>query len=310
MSNLRGETGAFALPGPDDAERETRHQVLATLLAAYADNEVPAETASQIDAHLLGCARCRREIDAHRALRLTLEQDAIPAASAALRTRILSGIAAAAPPQRDPLKVASDTRLLRGAASRGAAWWRARSRAARGALLLAGVATITAVGSVLRNAVHDARASATPQLSEVAVPSLPLFGLVLDDYRRVTAHDLPGRSRDLATVRQAVPFPVEALTMSGLRLLAAWTTDLDGEPAAVLAYRWRDQLVLQYVVSEQQLFRPSEVRRAFAGGRLLAARAGEQSMIAWPTVAGGALIVGELPVAELARVRAVAASPK
>ncbi len=304
MSNVRGETGAFSLPDPDnEAERERRHQVLATLLAAYADGEVPIETASHIDAHLLGCVRCRRELDVHRALRRTLARDSIPAASAELRTRILAGIDAAPPPA--PARVATT-----GPWSVSATWWRDQTRVVRGALALAAVGLLASLALAIGNGAIDRREPSATPLAEVAVPSLPLFGQVLEDYRLVSAHDLPGRSRDLATVREAVPFPVEALSLAGLRLLATWTTDLDGEPAAVLAYRWRDQLVLHYVVSEQQLFRPSEVRRAFAGGRLLAARAGAQSMIAWPTAAGGALIVGELPIEELARVRAAAAGPR
>ena len=61
MSDLHLNFGAQPHERPDtDDVREARHQVLATLLGAYADGELPAETASQIDAHLLGCARCRR----------------------------------------------------------------------------------------------------------------------------------------------------------------------------------------------------------------------------------------------------------
>ena len=48
--------------------REARHQVLIELLAAYADRELPAETTSQIDAHLVGCARCRSELAVHQGL--------------------------------------------------------------------------------------------------------------------------------------------------------------------------------------------------------------------------------------------------
>jgi hypothetical protein len=141
----------------------------------------------------------------------------------------------------------------------------------------------------------------------VALPTLTLFSEVVDDYRRVTATDLPGRSRDLATVRAAMPFPVNALLTPELRLIGAWTTDLRGEPAAVLAYRWNDKLVLQYVVSEQLLFRPADVRRAFASGHHLAARSGVQSVIAWPATASGELLVADLDLTQLATLRATIA---
>ena len=54
------------------AARENQHQVLIDLLGAYADGELPPETTSQIDAHLVGCVRCRRELAVHRAMRRRL----------------------------------------------------------------------------------------------------------------------------------------------------------------------------------------------------------------------------------------------
>src|SRR5450756_2212640 len=88
--------------------------------------------------------------------------------------------------------------------------------------------------------------NSAPPASIVSASSVPLFASALADYRKVTRGDLPGRARDLAVVRDAMPFPVQTLQAPGLRLLAAWTTSLDGEPTAVFAYRWNDQVVLQY----------------------------------------------------------------
>lgn len=290
MSDNVSNTGAFAIPRPDnDGDREVRHQVLATLLGAYADGEVPTETASQIDAHLLGCVRCRRELEVHRALRLRLESEPIPAASVALRERIAAGMTAES--------IVSTVVVASPAPRLASATFSMRTR------LLLGAAAVIVVASgawLLRSA---QQAALTP-VTVVALPTLTLFSEVVDDYRRVTATDLPGRSRDLATVRAAMPFPVHALLSPELRLLGAWTTDLHGEPAAVLAYRWNDNLVLQYVVSEQLLFRPADVRRAFANGHHLAAHSGAQSVIAWPATASGELLVADRSVNELAALRA------
>jgi hypothetical protein len=132
-----------------------------------------------------------------------------------------------------------------------------------------------------------------------AVGSVPLLRDALADYRRVVAGDLPGRARDLDAVRSAVSFPIEPLEAPGVRLLAAWTTDLAGEPAVVLAYRWDDRIVLQYIVSDERFFLHPAVRRAVAGGGLLAAHDGTQGIIAWPTASAGTLLIAELPPEQL-----------
>jgi pimeloyl-ACP methyl ester carboxylesterase len=129
----------------------------------------------------------------------------------------------------------------------------------------------------------------------VPVTSIPLLRDALADYRRVVASDLPGRARDLDAVRRAVPFPVEPLHLSLVRLLAAWTTELGGDPAVVLAYRWDDRIVLEYVVSEQRFFQHPALRQAVAGGRLLLARDDAQGIVAWPTESAGALLIADVP---------------
>lgn len=270
------------------ATREERHQLLATLLGAYADGELPSETASQIDAHLLGCTRCRRELEVQSALRHALDTMPRVHASSALRERVIALIAAA------PHVV------LPAAPSRVQSAMRSpRTRVAMTALTVCVVVAAALIWQ--RDAAVGAAASAPTTM--VSLPSVDLFSAVLVDYRRVTSTDLPGRARDLASVRAALPFPVEPLTSAQLRLLAVWTTDLRGEPAAVLAYRWRDQLVVQYVVSEQVLFRPSAVRRVFAAGHPLGAVDGAQGLLAWPARESGEFLIGEATPSQLASLR-------
>ncbi|MDF1506517.1 hypothetical protein, partial [Roseisolibacter sp. H3M3-2] len=125
-------------------------------------------------------------------------------------------------------------------------------------------------------------------------------------HARVAAGELPGRARDLDAVRLAVPFAVEPLRARDLRLLAAWTTDLGGEPAAVLAYRWDDLLVLQYIVSEERFFRAPAVRAAVAAGHAALARDGARAVAAWPTARAGTLLVGEVAPQRLVELLAAA----
>src|SRR5690242_5581927 len=84
------------------AAREAQHQVLIDLLGAYADGELPPETTSQIDAHLVGCVRCRRELAVHRAMRRRLGFEPPMAAPPALRERIAAAIASTPVPAPVP----------------------------------------------------------------------------------------------------------------------------------------------------------------------------------------------------------------
>ena len=270
--------------------REARHQVLIELLAAYADRELPAETTSQIDAHLVGCARCRTELAIHQAVRARLGVEPPVAASPALRERIAAAVGAAALPL-----VPSDTVD----ASAKAPWARRPTTwIATGAAL---VLTLVTGVNVVRHAANVGDAPVLAPLA-VAVTSVPLLDDVLVDYRRVTAGDLPGRARDLEVVAGAVPFAVEPLRTPGLRLLAAWTTDLGGEPAAVLAYRWDDRIIVEYLVPEMRFFRHSAIRMAVMDGRALIASAGAQGLVAWPTRAAGAILISDIAPSRLASV--------
>ena len=258
------------------AARESQHQVLIDLLGAYADRELPPETTSQIDAHLVGCVRCRRELAVHHAMRRRLGVEPPVAAPPALRERIAAAIAATPVPVSTP------------ATGRLAVFRRSVVIAA-----LAAAALATGVGATVLVRRHaDGPALAPLSASTNAVP---LLRDVLADYRRVVAGDLPGRARDLEAVRSAVAFPIEPLGGSAVRLLAAWTTDLGGEPAVVLAYRWDDRILLQYVVSEERFFQHPALRRAVADGGLLATRDGAQGIVAWPTASAGTLLIADLP---------------
>lgn len=281
--NLR--TAPDGQPGDDEA-REARHQVLATLLGAFADGELPPETVSQIDAHLLGCARCRREVALHAAVRARLSREPLAAASAALRDRI-AGAVARTPMPADPAPL--------GTPSADRARFSRRSVAAAIALVIAAL-TFAATRARDESGTASAATRTTPRVDAAAVP---LFAAIIADYRRVMAGDLPGRARDLDAVRASVPFPVEPLRDTTLRLLAVWSSDLLGEPTAVLAYRWHDRLVLEYLVSEPTFFRHHSVRTAIADGGGVLATSGTQGLRAWTTPSSGAILVADVTPAAL-----------
>jgi|CXWL01.1.fsa_nt_gi anti-sigma factor RsiW len=280
------------LPG-EDAAREERHQLLAMLLGAFADGELPAETASQIDAHLLGCARCRRELQVHKVLRRRLEQEPVQGASSAFRDRIAAAVAAAPTPQWESV---AQSAVVEAPVAEAPVLAR-RPLFGRALAALAVLVLIAVASQMIWPSHRDA------PVSTMTASSQPLLNAVMTDYRRVTAGDLPGRARDLATVRAALPFPVLPATNPAFRLLAAWTTVIENEPAAVLAYRWRDQVVLQYILADQQLYRPAALRDALAGGRAIAVQDGDARLLGWAEASTGTLVVGSLPMAELRTLR-------
>jgi hypothetical protein len=179
--------------------------------------------------------------------------------------------------------------------------WRVHWRAAALAAVFVAAGAVGARSLVK----HDVSSPAAASLAASAA-SVPLLHDVLQDYRRVVAGDLPGRARDLDAVRGAAPFPVVPIHAANMRLLAAWTTAIAGDPAVVLAYRWDDRIVLQYLVPEERFFQSSELRRAVAGGRVLQATDGAQSIAAWPTDSAGTVLVGDVPAARLQPLAAAA----
>lgn len=267
----------------EQAARDAQHQVLIDLLGAYADRELPPETTSRLEAHLVGCVRCRRELAMHHALRRRLGVEPPVAAPPALRERIAAVVATTPIPAlvAPALDRADESRLHR-------------------ALAIAVGVTALALFAVGGTYAVRSRVS-TPAIAELAVDAsaVPLLRDVLDDYDRVTAGDLPGRSRDLDAVRGAVPFPIAPLRAADVRLVGAWTTELGGDPAAVLAYRWEDRIVFQYFVSEERFFQNPALRRAVVNGGVVVASGSGQRIVAWPTRSGGALLIGDVPLARL-----------
>lgn len=274
----------------DSETREAKHELLASFLGAYADGELPPETQSQIDAHLTGCARCRRELDVHRAVRERLGNEPVPAATAALRKRIELGIKKAPPPTLAPV-------------AEPAFEVHARSRRVFPAWAVGGILLTFAAGALFAAREWKLPSRSPQPVTIIASQGVPLFNAVLEDYRRVVAGSLPGRARDLAAVRAAVPFAFNVLPNPSLRLLAAWTASLAGEPTAVLAYRWNDRMVLQYFVTDELVFQSPGVRASLAQKRAVSMTSGGQGMLLWAEPEYGTVLVGDLSPAEFATLR-------
>ena len=274
------------------------HPTVEELLGAYADGELDDESVGRVEAHLARCDPCRKELTLQTALRTHLAAGAPSTAPADLRARI-SRSTYAAPGH----KVDEDASRPK-TAPFGAEPERQPRRAWRRAVPWAGW-VVAAVLAALLLVQPDVRPGPAPGMPTATVSGtdVPMVDDALDDYRRLVGGDLPIARGGIAQVERRTPFPVTPLESPDARLIGAWTTEILGEPAAALAYRWGDRIVVQYVVSEALFFAPPEVRRAVAlEGRYLTS-VGEQGVLAWPGTASGSILVGDAPPAELARLR-------
>jgi anti-sigma factor RsiW len=274
MTDWKGGAVPGARPQPEDeATRQARHDILATLLGAYADGELPLETMTQVEAHLLGCDRCRREVRIQQALADRVATLAVAPVSPALLSRVRAVTETLPAPIAAPVPPARVSRRV----------------------LWAALVGCTVIGLAVAQAWPRLRTTTSTAPAPVVLAAEPtVVTAVAADFRRASGRDLPGRARDLEAVRAAVAFPVRPLLRDDLRLVGAWTTELDGELAAVLAYRWHDRLIMQYALSDAALFRAVDIRRAFGAGQPIAAQDGTVGVVGWTEAQGGAFLVGDV----------------
>lgn len=280
----------------DRTDPESRHEQVATLLGAYADDELATDVRRAVDAHLSQCVECAQDLRVQLALRNRLRAEEVAAEPLAVLARLKDHVARLGRDTRDERRRveperSAGRRVLLGPIVAWGGWVIAASLAA---LLVFGRRVPATQGMGM---------SMGP-LVPVAVDSVPepIADAALHDFRRVAQAALP-EGPQLAAVQAKVPFSVPALRAPHMRLIGAWTTTIDNVPAAVLAYRCHDRLVVQYVVPEHVFFRPPRVRQAIAASGLYAAGEGKIHTVGWPGTDNGSFLVGEFTAAELAAMR-------
>jgi len=283
----------------DSTERtssEGEHQHLVTLLGAYADDELAPDSRREVDAHLAQCGLCVQELRIQVALRsrLQAEEPAPDLVAAAARLGDHLALLGRGPArERQPASEGPSTwAVLRNPIVAWSGW-----------LIAASLAALWTLGTHRPGGQGMAGMSMGP-LVPVAVDSVPepIADAALHDFRRVAQAALP-QGPELAAVESQVSFSVPALKAPHMRLIGAWTTTIDGVPAAALAYRCHDRLVVQYVVPEHVFFQPPRVRKAIAATGLYAASEGKIHAVGWPGLDNGSFLVGEFSAAELAAMR-------
>lgn len=287
-------SGAAPLRLPRDWQREAeQHDVIASLLAAYVDGELPPETATQLDAHLRECPRCAREVSMQRQLAAGLGQIGGPMASAALHTRIRQSIAAV-----------PATEIASPAATADVRRWRI-GRWGWGAVVV--LLAALGLGRVFRSAQTVAATNAAAAPVSV-MGNTPLLDSLAAQWRVLSLENLPGRARDVDAMRRTLGVPVLPLESPGLDLAAAWTTTAWGELLGVLAYRFDDRLVLQFTIPEALLARSGSLNAALAETAVLVARRDAVSVVAWRTPGGATVLAGGVTVDQLRAFHAASAA--
>jgi len=266
------------------------HQVLIEQLGAYVDGELSPEDTARVEAHLLGCIRCRRDAALQRLLRERLAERPIARAPLALREHLAAAIDAAAAKPPDVAGTQGNRAVARSNWSGLFAAFRSRRARAVFPWLGWAVAVPLAVGLVFVDSGPRGKAE------------VPMVTAALADYRQVSHEELPlvYLPAELTGLIAELPFPLKLLDSPRVHLIGAWRTEIRGEPAAAIAYRSANQVVVQYIVSESLFFRQANVRAAVARGGRYIVSDGSQSVIAWPQARSGSLLIGDLPPEDLA----------
>jgi anti-sigma factor RsiW len=279
----------------DSTRTDRQHEQMALLLGAYADDELAADVRRGLDAHLGHCAQCVQELRVQRALKSRLSAEEVTAEPSGVVARLQDRVARLGQDGQDQ---------HRRAGLKGPVGWSvlAHPIVAWGGWLIA--ASLAALWVAAPRPATQGMGMSMGPLVPVAVDSVPepIADAALRDFRQVVRTALP-QGPELAAVKSQVPFSVPALKAAHMRLIGAWTTTIDNVPAAVLAYRCHDRLVVQYVVPEHVFFSPPRVRQAIAAFGLYAAGEGKIHAVGWPGTDNGSFLVGEFTAAELAAMR-------
>lgn len=294
-----------------ERERAELHDELRVLTTGYGDDELSPEDRARVEAHLVSCEGCRRDLATQLLVRDRLAQ-LRESGSARQENRVgemlrVPRSPALAPTRADGATVADVGRIPVRAVPGGTT--RARTIATWGGwLAAAAMAGILVSQSVTMEGGHAPSATTAARGSDVAEMPLdsspvPMVEAALADYEVRTGGELPAALPNADSLLASLPFHVATLHTGGARVVAVWMTEIRGEPVAAVAYRWHDQVVVQYTVSERLFFRQARVRRAVARGAVYAVRQGGVSAVAWPNMGSGSILVGNASPRELAQLR-------
>jgi len=285
-----------------DHEEHLRYEAM---LGAYADGELGEADGRALARHIETCERCRQGLAVQRAVAARLAAEPLEPIGETLRRRLL------APIRSSPAEGAVGLGPVGAEAApldvgRGSRRWRAPMPPWLGWATAATVALAWAASEYparLGPSPESTRAPSKAVTAPLVGQRIPMVEEALADYRTLEVRELPVQVEDPAALAGRLPFPVPSLDSPELRLVGAWTTVIRGEQAAVVAYRWQNHVLVQYVVSEQLFFRQPVVRSAVAAAGVFSAQDGALGIVGWPEQEAGTILIGDLSVQELMQVR-------
>jgi putative zinc finger protein len=262
------------------------HAALVELVAGYVDDELTAEDRKRVESHVPECAACRSELRAQTVIRTRLMQESLASGSSELAARVVAHIEAAPSTATDGEAPSSRRQWL-------ITWGGWAAAAAMGGLSV-WLSQRKAPGMSMSMG-PNAKLALDQAPSDVSTA-------IIDNFRQLNEAELPVGT-DLSQLRRELRFTVPALEAPHMRLISAWLTQVHGEPAAAIAYRCHDRLVMQFVVSEKLFFRQPQVRHAIASQGVYATALGPLTTIAWPGTDNGSFLVGEFSASDLVAMR-------
>ena len=252
-------------PNRSESQRFSElHLELQDWLAGYVDGELDDHHTAVVEAHLAGCGPCRADVARQQIMSQRLAHTPVTRMPVELHQRLDAALAGAAdqPARRSPAEgtpnVGQWLARLCNPVLAGATGW---------AVALALTAVLLWPGSTITDP------GAIPMVSEV-----------LQDYQQTAMHDLPA-----LVDSTGIKLPA---TLSDARLLATWSTTIGGEQAQAFAMRRGNDVIVQYRISENVLFRNPDVRQAMAKNGDYQAHQAQLGVLAIPMKNAGLLVVG------------------
>lgn len=239
------------------------HLQLQDLLAGYADDELTAQEVDVVEAHLIGCAACRADLERQQIMSRQLHQLNAATMSVTLDRQIDEAL------QMQADKEASAKNQISHFFKR---MWEVCTR----------IGSAKQTGWVMT--VVMLMIFVLPNIKPNSVSNIPMIKDAVSDYHRVENSDLP-----MLPVNNKMVMPVN---IAGSQLLATWTTEIGGESAQAFAVKVGHSVIIQYRISQNVLYRNPSVRKAVSTTGDFRAEQDQLEILALPINEEGLLIVG------------------